>query len=155
THVRQWRRVAAILGGFVLLTGMLAAPVAAAAPGNDLSSSPTALTLGVSQDFDGTSATENGTDPTTCSGSHGDFDGPYFGSVWFSYKASKNDRTIYLSSPTIQGHAHDFLAITFIYALGPGGSKTLVDCTAYGNDAEWQPTAGTTYLIMEAGLSTA
>ena len=55
----------------------------------------------------------------------------------------------------MQGHPDDFLAISFVYALGAGGSRTLVDCTAFGNDAEWDAVPGTTYLIMEAGLSTA
>jgi hypothetical protein len=151
---RRFRRTAGILAGLALLTGTLATPIAAATPpANDLSSNATPLTLGVSLNFDGTNATESATDPTTCSGSHGDYDGPFFGSVWFSYKAAKNDRTIYLSSPTIQGDAHDYLGITFIYALGAGGSTTLVDCTAFGNDTTWQPVGGTTYLIMEAGLS--
>src|SRR5690242_17131156 len=103
---RRWTRATGLVVGLALLTGVLAAPVVAdVAPSNDLSSNPTALTLGVPQQFDGTAATESGTDPTTCSGSHGDFAGPFFGSVWFSYKAAKNDRYLYLSSPTIQGDA--------------------------------------------------
>src|SRR5689334_15974528 len=93
TTLRQRRLAAGLLGGLVLLTGVVAVPVGAtAAPPNDSSASPTALALGVAQEFDGTSATPSGSDPATCSGSHGAYAGPYYGSVWFSYKAAKNDR---------------------------------------------------------------
>jgi hypothetical protein len=145
----------------ILLVGALSAllvgalPVAAAVPTNDEASGAIALTEGVSVEFNSIDATEAASDPTSCDGSHGAFPGPYFGSVWFSYTATNRDRHLVLNAPTMQGHPDDFLAISFVYALGVDGSRTLVDCTAYGNDAEWDAVPGTTYLIMEAGLSSA
>jgi hypothetical protein len=146
-----------------LLAAILAAalawavPVASAAsaPANDEASAAIPLVAGVPVTFDSTDATEAPSDPTSCDGSHGSFDGPYFASVWFSYRATNRDRHLVLNAPTMQGHAADFLAISFIYAVGAGGTRTLVDCTAFGNDAEWDAVPGTTYLIMEAGMSSA
>jgi hypothetical protein len=59
-----------------------------------------------------------------------------------------------LSAPTMQGDANDYLAISFVYQKTASG-MTLIDCTAYGNDATWPATPGATYLIMEAGLDSA
>ena len=135
-----------------LLVGAL--PVAAAVPSNNEAAGATPLTAGVAVQFNSIDATEAATDPSSCDGSHGSFDGPYFASVWFSYKATNRDHHLVLNAPTMQGFPDDFLAISFVYALGAGGIRTLVDCTAFGNDAEWDAVPGTTYLIMEAGLST-
>jgi hypothetical protein len=135
-------RIMLVGGVSALLVGAL--PVAAAVPTNDESSGAIALTAGVSVEFDSSDATEAGSDPTSCDGSHGEFPGPYFGSVWFSYTATNRDRHLVLNAPTMQGHPDDFLAISFVYALGAGGARTLVDCTAYGNDAEWDAVPGTT-----------
>lgn len=129
--------------------------VVAAAPANDTPAGAIALTAGVMIEYDSTDATMGAGDPTSCDGSHGAYAGPYYASVWFSYTATSKDRHLLLNAPTMQGRSNDYLAISFIYALGPGGSRTLIDCTAYGNDAEWDAVPGTTYLIMEAGLDTA
>jgi len=140
--------IAALLSG----VGTVAA---AGAPPNDLVAGAIPLKAGVQVEYDSTDATMSAGDPTSCDGSHGSFAGPYFASVWFSYTATGRDHHLLLNSPTMQGRPNDYLGISFIYALGAGGSRTLVDCTAYGNDAEWDAVSGTTYLIMEAGLSTA
>jgi hypothetical protein len=137
----------------MMLTGV--GTVMAAVPSNDEPSGATALQAGVPVEFDSSEATSAAGDPTDCDGSHGAFPGPYSASVWFSYTATARDKWLSLSAPTMQGHPDDFLAITFVYARAAGGALTLVDCTAYGNDATWKAVAGTTYLIMEAGLSSA
>ena len=62
------------------------------------------------------------------------------------------DRWVFLSAPTVQGHADDFFGITFIYER-TGHGLELVDCTAFGNDAKWQPRANAKYLIMIAGMT--
>jgi hypothetical protein len=148
------------LGAFgvsVILALMSVGVVSAATPpANDQPSGAIPLKIGASLDWDSSYATESPRhpDPTNCRGSHGSFPGPYFASVWFSYTATNQDRWLFLSSPTIQGDPKDFLAITFVFADTSSGLQ-LVDCTAYGNDATWQPTPGTRYLIMEAGLSSA
>src|SRR4029453_14036014 len=119
-------------------------------PTNDTPAGATALTLGVSVDFDSSEATEAATDPTSCDGSHGSFPGPYYASVWFSYTA-KSAGQLNLSAPTMQNEPGQFLAISFVYEKTASG-MSLIDCTAYGNDASWSATPGKTYLIMEAGL---
>ena len=126
---------------------------AAAVPLNDEVAGATALTLGVPLEFDSTEATTSPTDPTDCDGSHGPFPGPYYASVWFSYTA-KSAGQLNLSAPTMQNEPGQFLAISFVYEKTASG-LTLIDCTAYGNDASWSATPGTTYLIMEAGLDAA
>jgi hypothetical protein len=144
------RRVTAVATAILLLAAL--APVAlAAAPANDLVAGAIPLTAEVPVDFDSTDATMSATDPTDCNGSHGPFPGPYFASVWFSYTATANGQ-ISLSSPTTQGTDNDFLAISFVY-LKTASGLTLVDCTAFGNDASWATKKGQTFLIMEAGLS--
>jgi hypothetical protein len=149
------RHALGIVAISVFLAIATAVPVGAASPpANVAIGGATPLAIGHPIDFDSTDATESPSDPADCNGSHGPFPGPYFASVWFSYTATNRDRDLMLSAPTVQGDPLDFLAITFVYA-STGGGLTLVDCTAFGNDAEWQPTAGTTYLIMEAGLSSA
>ena len=125
--------------------------VAAAAPSNDLVANATPLSLGVAQDFNSIEATVSATDPTDCDGSHGPWPGPYFASVWFSFTAPSTGQ-FNLSAPTMQGDPDMFLAISFVYEQTASG-LTLVDCTAFGNDATWRAKAGATYLIMEAGLS--
>jgi len=127
---------------------------AGSAPTNDRRSGATPLILGAPIDFNGSNATTSPNDPDDCNGSHGPFPGPYYGSVWFSYRATRDDRWLFLSAPTIQGHADDFLAISFVYERTDHGLR-LVDCTAFGNEVAWRPRAGTEYLIMEAGLSSA
>ena len=47
-----------------------------------------------------------------------------------------------LSAPTMQGTDDDFLAISFVY-LKTGSDLTLIDCTAFGNDASWPCSQGT------------
>ena len=148
---RRGRRIGALAAGLLLL--IAAQPVAAAAPSNDLVGAPTQLKLGVAVDFDSTDATISPTDPTDCDGSHGAFPGPYYASVWFSYTA-KSAGQLNLSAPTMQNEPGQFLAISFVYEQTASG-LTLIDCTAYGNDASWSATPGTTYLIMEAGLDAA
>jgi hypothetical protein len=148
--VRVWALVAALM-----LAVVPAHSVAGGSPpSNDLRSHATPLIVDAPVDYDGTNATISPSDPNTCVGSHGSFPGPYFGSVWFSYRAINIDKWIFLSSPTVQGKAHDYLGITFIYQR-TGHGLELVDCTAFGNDAKWQPRAAAEYLIMEAGLSSA
>ena len=111
------------------------------------------LALGVAVDYDSADATISASDPTDCDGSHGSFPGPYFASVWFSFTATSNGQ-LNLSAPTTQGRADDYLAISFVYQQ-TGSGLTLIDCTAFGNDATWPAKKGQTYLIMEAGLSSA
>jgi hypothetical protein len=137
----------------LMLIAMSAGTALAAAPTNDTPAGATALTLGVSVDFDSSDATEAATDPTSCDGSHGSFPGPYFASVWFSYTA-KSSGQLNLSAPTMQNDPDQFLAISFVYEKTSSG-MTLIDCTAFGNDASWPAKKGATYLIMEAGLSSA
>ena len=148
---RRCRSLGALAAALLLLVA--AQPVAAAAPGNDLVSAPTQLKLGVAVDFDSTDATTSPTDPTDCDGSHGAFPGPYYASVWFSYTA-KSAGQLNLSAPTMQNEPGQFLAISFVYEKTAAG-LTLIDCTAYGNDASWSAKPGKTYLIMEAGLDAA
>lgn len=147
------RYLRAVLAAVIalMLTGVGTAM--AAAPSNDEPAGAVSLQTGVPVEFDASEATSAAGDPTDCEGSHGAFPGPYSASVWFQYTAGPRDRQLALSAPTMQNGPDQFLAITFVFALGAGGSRTLVDCTAYGNDATWAATPGTTYLIMEAGLS--
>lgn len=142
-----------ILTAVALLVLSSTGAALAAAPANDQASRATPLALGVPREFDSTDATTAATDPTDCDGSHGAFPGPYFASVWFSYTA-KAAGQLNLSAPTMQGDPNDFLAISFVYEKTAAGLQ-LIDCTAYGNDASWPARAGTTYLIMEAGLASA
>jgi hypothetical protein len=146
----MFRRLAALTGATLLIASS-AGTVLAAAPANDLAANATPLTLGVSLEFDSTEATASATDPTDCDGSHGPWPGPYFASVWFSFTATAAGQ-LNLSAPTMQGDPDDFLAISFVY-LKTSSGLSLVDCTAFGNDASWYAKKGQTYLIMEAGLS--
>lgn len=148
----MFRRLA-VLTAVILLVVTSVGTALAAVPSNDEASSPAPLTLGVSREFDSSDATTAASDPTQCDGSHGSFPGPYFASVWFSYTA-RSAGQLNLSSPTTQGYPNDFLAISFVY-LKTGSGLELIDCTAYGNDASWPAINGATYLIMEAGLSSA
>jgi hypothetical protein len=148
---RRGRGLGVIAMAAALVVGA-AQPVAAATPSNDLVAGATKLTIGSAIDFNSADATISATDPTTCNGSHGAWPGPYYASVWFSV-TSPSAGQLYLSAPTMQGVPNDFLAISFIYEKAASG-MTLVDCTAYGNDATWPAKKGATYLIMEAGLDT-
>jgi hypothetical protein len=148
----RYLRAALAAAMAAMLTGVGTA--AAAMPSNDEPAGAIELQAGVPVEFDSSDASAGAGDPTDCDGSHGAFPGPYAASVWFSYTATAKDRQLALSAPTMQGRPDDFLAITFVYARGAGGALALVDCTAYGNDASWAAIPGTTYLIMEAGLST-
>jgi hypothetical protein len=150
---RRFARRASALAMSVAMLAALAQTAAAAVPSNDLVGGARALDLNVPVDFNSVDATESATDPTDCNGSHGAWPGPYFASVWFSYTAT-NSGQLNLSAPTMQGAADDFLAISFVY-LKSGSSLTLIDCTAFGNDASWPATKGQTFLIIEAGLSSA
>jgi hypothetical protein len=134
-----------------MLVMMSAGTALAAAPGNDEASNATALALGVPLDFNSFEATEAASDPTDCNGSHGPWPGPYFASVWFSFTATQTAQ-LNLSAPTMQGDPNQFLAISFVY-LKTASGLSLIDCTAFGNDASWPAKKGATYLIMEAGLS--
>jgi hypothetical protein len=148
------RHPARRLGAIAFAVALLAASaqlVSAAAPSNDLVAGATPLTLGVSVEFNSAEATVSPTDPTDCDGSHGPWPGPYFASVWFSYTA-RSAGQLNLSAPTMQGDPDQFLAISFVYEV-TGSDMTLIDCTAFGNDATWYANPGATYLIMEAGLS--
>ena len=136
-----------------LVLSSVGATSAASPPSNDEPSGALPLTPGVSIDFDSTDATAGTTDPTNCNGSNGSFPGPYYASIWFSYTATAKDRILYVDAPTTQGDPKDFLAITFVFAQTTGGLQ-LIDCRAYGDDASWRATPGTTYLIMVAGLDT-
>lgn len=146
-------RVATILASLALVAGSAGYALAASPPANDLVANPTALSLGVPVEFNSADATSSATDPTDCNGSHGAFPGPYFASVWFSFTATANGQ-LNLSAPTMQGDPDQFLAISFVYKKTSSG-LTLIDCTAYGNDANWPAVKGTTYVIMEAGLPSA
>jgi hypothetical protein len=147
--VRPARCVGVLVMAVALSLGT-AQIAAAAAPGNDLVSAPAKLSLGTAIEYDSTDATISPDDPTDCDGSHGAFPGPYYASVWFSF-TSNSAGQLNLSAPTTQGDANDYLAISFVYQKTASG-LTLIDCTAYGNDATWPATPGATYLIMEAGL---
>jgi hypothetical protein len=149
---RATRRLGATAAAIMLLAAIVP-DAAAAVPGNDLVANATALTAEVPVDFNSADATISPTDPTDCDGSHGPFPGPYFASVWFSYTATSAGQ-LTLSAPTTQGTADDFLAISFVY-LKTASGLSLVDCTAFGNDATWPAKKGQTFLIMEAGLSSA
>jgi len=137
----------------LMLIVMSAGTALAAAPSNDEAAGATALSLGVPLDFDSSAATEAASDPTSCDGSHGSFPGPYFASVWFKFTATSTGQ-LNLSAPTMQNDPNQFLAISFVYQKTSSG-MTLIDCTAFGNDASWPAKKGATYLIMEAGLSSA
>ena len=153
---RRARRLGRQFGALAISLALLAAiapGVAAAAPGNDLVSGATALALDTPVEFNSAEATISASDPTDCDGSHGPWPGPYFASVWFSFTATSTGQ-LNLSAPTMQGTDDDFLAISFVY-LKTGSSMTLIDCTAFGNDASWPARKGQTFLIMEAGLSSA
>ncbi len=153
-HTATRRTIDRRLGVFILAFALLAATtqqvVAASPPANDSVSAATPLTLDVPVEFDSTNATIAATDPTDCNGSHGPWPGPYHASVWFTFTAKTNGQYS-VSAPTMQGTATDFLAISFVY-LKTGSGLTLVDCTAFGNDASWPAKNGQTFLIMEAGL---
>lgn len=149
------RRIRVRQGGAVTLAvAMLLATThgvaAASPPANDTVAGATALTLDVPVEYNSADATISSTDPTDCDGSHGPWPGPYYASVWFSYTARSNGQ-LSLSAPTMQGTANDYLAISFVY-LKTGSGLTLIDCTAYGNEATWSASRGQTFLIMEAGL---
>lgn len=148
----MFRRLAVLMAVILLLATSVGTALAAE-PSNDEVANATALTLGVPREFDSTDATMAPTDPTECDGSRGSFPGPYFASVWFSYTA-RSAGQLNLSSPTMQGDPDDFLAISFVYEK-TGSGLTLIDCTAFGNDAAWPARPGATYLIMEAGLASA
>lgn len=149
---RTTRRLSAVTIALVLLIAT-AQTVAAAPPSNDLVSGATPLSLDVPVEFNSAEATISPSDPTDCDGSHGPWPGPYFASVWFSYTAASTGQ-LNLSAPTMQGTDDDFLAISFVYRQS-GSGLTLIDCTAFGNDASWPARKGETFLIMEAGLSSA
>jgi hypothetical protein len=140
-----------VLAAALMLTAMSVGTALAAAPANDEWTSATPLALGVPLEFNSAAATEAGTDPTDCNGSHGPWPGPYYASIWFSFTATSAGQ-LNLSAPTMQGDPNQFLAISFVYQKTPSG-LTLIDCTAFGNDASWPAKKGATYLIMEAGLS--
>jgi hypothetical protein len=133
-----------------LLVASAQSVAAAAPPANDDVANATKLTLDVPVEFDSTDATIAPTDPTGCSGSHGPWPGPYHASVWFAITAT-SPGALSVSAPTTQGTPKDFLAITFVY-LKTGSGMTLVDCTAFGNEATFAVKKGQTFLIMEAGL---
>lgn len=146
-------RLTAMAASLALVALSAGTAVAAGPPANDSVASATPLALGVSREFDSSDATMAATDPTDCNGSRGSWSGPYFASVWLSFTA-RSAGQLNLSSPTMQGHPDDFLAISFVY-LKTGSGLELIDCTAYGNDASWSAVPGATYLIMEAGLASA
>jgi hypothetical protein len=148
--LRPARRAGVLLMAVALSLGTAQIAVAVA-PGNDLVGGATALSLDVPVEFNSVDATESADDPTDCNGSHGPWPGPYFASVWFSFTATSTGR-LNLSAPTMQGTDDDFLAISFVY-LKTASGMTLIDCTAFGNDAAWPARKGQTFLIMEAGLS--
>jgi hypothetical protein len=147
---RTAHRLSALTFALVLLAATTQTVAAAASP-NDLVTGATPLSLGVPVEFNSAEATESPADPDDCDGSHGPWPGPYYASVWFSYTA-KSTGQLNLSAPTMQGTDDDFLAISFVYRQS-GSDLTLVDCTAFGNDASWSARKGETFLIMEAGLS--
>jgi len=143
------RPFAVLVAGLLLLA--TAPQAVAAAPSNDLVGNATALSAGVAMDFNSAEATISASDPTDCDGSHGQFPGPYFASVWFSYTA-RSAGQLHLTAETMQNVADDFLAISFVYQQTASG-LSLVDCTAFGNDATWYAKSGQTFLIAELGLS--
>jgi len=146
-HLRQAGAAALAVAMLIATTQAVAA---ASPPANDTVAGATPLTLDKPVDYNSADATIAASDPTTCDGSHGAFPGPYYASVWFSFTAKSNGQ-LNLSAPTMQGTADDYLAISFVYRKS-GSSLTLVDCTAFGNEASWPATKGETFLIMEAGL---
>jgi hypothetical protein len=97
-------------------------PAVAAPPSNDTPAGATALTPGVPVEYNSSKVTEAASDPTSCDGSHGEFPGPYYASVWFRYTAGAADRILFVEAPTIQGDPDNYLAITFVFAVGPGGA---------------------------------
>ena len=147
-------RLMAITAVACLVLATSAISVAAASPpANDEASGATALKLNAPVEFNSIDATSAPGDPTDCDGSHGPWPGPYFASVWFRFTAPSTGQ-FGLSAPTMQGDPDQFLAISFVYEV-TGSGMTLVDCTAFGNDATWYAKKGATFLIMEAGLSSA
>ena len=151
---RGLARLGAIATIAVLMLGTTTVGVAAASPpANDEASGATALKLNTPVEFNSIDATEAASDPDDCDGSHGPWPGPYFASVWFRFTAPSTGQ-FSLSSPTMQGDPDQFLAISFVYE-DTGSGMTLVDCTAFGNDASWPAKKGQSFLIMEAGLSSA
>jgi hypothetical protein len=150
-RVRRFGRRASSLAMSFALMLALTQTMVAAVPDNDLVSGATPLTLDVPVEFNSAEATISASDPTDCDGSHGSWPGPYYASVWFTF-AAKSTGQLNLSAPTMQGTDDDFLAISFVY-LKTGSGMTLIDCTAFGNDASWPARKGQTFLIMEAGLS--
>jgi hypothetical protein len=144
------RRLAVFIVAFALLAATTQQVAAASPPANDSVSNATPLTLDVPVEFDSTNATIAASDPTDCNGSHGPWPGPYHASVWFTFTAKTNGQYS-VSAPTMQGTSSDFLAISFVY-LKTGSGLTLVDCTAFGNEASWPAKNNQTFVIMEAGL---
>jgi hypothetical protein len=137
-----------VLAGLVLST----APVAAQVAGDDPTTAiPVALGT---QTYDSSAMTAKvPPDPTTCGDA---FPGPFSNTMWFSYTATRQDRLVIAdvnSFVSPDDPTKDFLAIVFVYAVGPGGELTLVGCSAYPATVTFPAEAGTTYLIMVGGLS--
>lgn len=128
-----------------LLMAAMPVGVAAAIPGDEPSTAIPA-SVGTTQ-YDSTAMTESGADPTSCR----EFE-DFTNTMWFSWTATRSRITMVDINSFVSDGSTDFLAILFVYAVGPNGQLTQVGCGAYPATVFFSATAGTTYLIVSAGL---
>ena len=125
---------------------MAAIPVGvAAAVAGDEPSTAIAASVGTAQ-YDSTTMTESGADPTSC----GEFE-DFTNTMWFSWTATQSTVTMVDINSFVSDGSTDFLAILFVYAQN-NGQLTLVGCSAYPATVFFGASAGTTYLILSAAL---
>ena len=113
---------------------------------------PTAIPVGLgSQIYDSSLMTESvPPDPTSCGDA---FPGPFSNTMWFSYTPTRDRLTVVdVNSFVSENPDQNFLAIVFVYAVTSSGLQ-LVGCSAFPATVVFPAEAGTTYLIMVAGLS--
>jgi hypothetical protein len=131
--------------GFVaLVLAGIPAGVAAAEPGDEPATA-IAASVGTVQ-YDSTTMTESGADPTSC----GEFEG-FTNTMWFSWTAARSSLTLVDINSFVSDGSTDFLAILFVYSES-NGQLTLVGCSAYPATVTFQASAGTKYVILSAAL---
>ena len=135
-------------GAALLMLVSVVPGTVAAAPGDEPSTAITA-TVGTAR-YDSTNMTESGADPAACPDS--EFGGPFTNTMWFSYRPARDALTQVDVNSFVSDGSTDFLAILFVYAQTSGGLD-LIACSAYPATVLIPAEAGTTYLIMVAGLS--
>lgn len=117
-----------------LVMGVLtAAPVAAARPGDDVTSPiPVAADqLGIPQDYDTSLATTAAGDPTACETTDfGPIEGPFTNTVWHEFTAEANGPLVVDVNSFPDPESEGFLAILFVYA-DVGGALQFVGCSAF------------------------